>query len=108
MGKTFTWQVKIEYMLQASRDEARKVLEEATPEDVPMLRTLARKIRAEGNKLCCKQLLTLRLIWFDLVCGRLSHLSPRGLLFLLSKPVEKRRACEGLSDKLAQRSHSAR
>ena len=51
-------------MLQASRDEARKVLEEATPEDVPMLRTLARKIRAEGNKLCCKQLLTLRLIWF--------------------------------------------
>lgn len=51
-------------MLQASRDEARKVLEEATPEDVPMLRTLARKIRAEGSKLCRKQLLTLRLIWF--------------------------------------------
>ena len=24
----------------------------------------------------------------ELVCGRLSHLSPRGLLFLLRKPVE--------------------
>ena len=50
MGKTFTWQVKIEYMLQASRDEARKVLEEATPEDVPMLRTLARKNQSGGKQ----------------------------------------------------------
>ena len=49
MRKTLTLQVKIEYMLQASRDEARKVLEEATPEDVPMLSTLARK-HAIGGK----------------------------------------------------------